>query len=327
MKYILLLGAGFSRNWGGLLSNEVFEFLIGQKEIAGNSDLKNLLWKHSANGDFENALAEIQTISTTNPANHYNFQLLQTAVSNVFERMNKAFFDIANLEFQEDAKQMLRTFLVRFDAIFTLNQDVLLEHHYFPNINLTEGAKWKGTQLPGMERIPHASTNIDTSWGKDTWIPLQNQEFQLEDNFQPCFKFNGSSNWKDSEGGSLLVIRGNKSTTIQSHAVLIWYFEKFSSYLSDPNCKLFVIGYGFRDPHVNQEIINAVNKGLKFFIIDPSGSDVVQQANSSFGGAIYACNDLDDAFKTGLIGASRRSLSETFGNDRFSHENIMSFFD
>ena len=25
---------------------------------------------------------------------------------------------------------MLRTMLVRFDAIFTLNQDVLLEHHY-----------------------------------------------------------------------------------------------------------------------------------------------------------------------------------------------------
>ncbi|ESS71491.1 hypothetical protein MGMO_100c00120 [Methyloglobulus morosus KoM1] len=325
MKYILLLGAGFSRNWGGLLANEVFEFLIGQKEIAQNADLKNLLWKHSKTGGFENALAEIQGVSGTNHQNLRNLQILQTAVSNVFERMNKAFFATTDMEFQEDVNQMLRTFLVRFDAIFTLNQDVLLEHHYFPHINLTGGTRWKGAQLPGMERIPHAS---DLSWGRDTWIPLQNQGFQLEDNLQPCFKLHGSSNWKDSEGGSLLVIGGNKSSTIQSHAVLKWYFKEFCRYLSDQNCRLFVIGYGFRDQHVNQEIINAVNKGLKFFIIDPSGSDVVQQANSSFGGAIYAKkNPLDDAFETGLIGASRRSLSETFGNDRLSHENIMSFFD
>jgi hypothetical protein len=325
MKYILLLGAGFSRNWGGLLANEVFEFLIGQKEIAHNQELKNLLWKYSANGGFENALAEIQAISTTNPAKKHNLQLLQTAVSNVFERMNKAVFDIADLEFQKDANQMLCTFLVRFDAIFTLNQDVLLEHHYFPHINLTEGTRWKGAQLPSMTRIPHAS---NPSWGRDTWIPLQHQEFQLENNLQPCFKLHGSSNWKDSEGGSLLVIGGNKSTTIQSHTVLKWYFEEFHRYLSDQNCKLFVIGYGFRDQHVNQEIIDAVKNGLKFFIIDPSGSDVVRQANPSYGGAVYAKNnDLDDAFETGLIGASKRSLSETFGNDRLSHENIMSFFD
>lgn len=122
------------------------------------------------------------------------------------------------------------------------------------------------------------------------------------------------------------MIGGDKSRTIQSHPILAWYFEQFRLYLSDPDSRLFVIGYGFLDTHVNEVIIEAVSRGLKFFVIDPSGSDVVQRANPSFGGAIYAPNALDDAFKKGLIGVSQRRLNETFGNDLISHKNVMGFF-
>ena len=88
-----------------------------------------------------------------------------------------------------------------------------------------------------------------------------------------------------------------------------------------------MIGYGFRDPHVNDVIIESVKRyRLNFFVIDPSGSDVVRRANPSFGGPIYSPNALDDAFKQGLVGASQRGLSETFGNDQISHENVMAFF-
>jgi hypothetical protein len=33
VSYILLTGAGFSRNWGGWLANEAFEYLLGCSEI------------------------------------------------------------------------------------------------------------------------------------------------------------------------------------------------------------------------------------------------------------------------------------------------------
>jgi hypothetical protein len=33
MPYYLLTGAGFSRNWGGWLANEAFEYLLGAPEI------------------------------------------------------------------------------------------------------------------------------------------------------------------------------------------------------------------------------------------------------------------------------------------------------
>lgn len=328
MRRILLLGAGFSRNWGGLLANEVFDYLIGRDEVAQDGYLKSLLWNHRTTGGFENALAEVQAAFATDPAKYApSLHRLQAAVSNAFERMNKAFFDAPGIEFQQHIERMLRTFLVRFDAIFTLNQDILLEHHYFRHVELTGPRRWNGAQLPGLRRIPSTTVTIDPSWAKDAWVPLERQSFRIEDGLQPCFKLHGSSNWTDSESGSLLVIGGDKSRAIRSHAVLAWYFEQFRQYLSNLSSSLFVIGYGFRDPHVNDVIIEAVQRyRLKFFVIDPSGSDVVRRANPSFGGSFYAPNALDDAFKQGLIGASQRGLSETFGNDRISHENVMTFF-
>jgi hypothetical protein len=61
MKHVLLLGAGFSRNWGGWLASEVFEYLLGTKQVAQNDYLKNLLWKNKDRGGFEAALTEVQT--------------------------------------------------------------------------------------------------------------------------------------------------------------------------------------------------------------------------------------------------------------------------
>jgi hypothetical protein len=60
VNYLLLLGAGFSRNWGGWLANEVFEYLLGCKEIAQSNYLKSHLWKHKQTGGFEAAFAEVQ---------------------------------------------------------------------------------------------------------------------------------------------------------------------------------------------------------------------------------------------------------------------------
>ena len=48
MTYILLTGAGFSRNWGGWLASEAFEYLIGCGEL--DSDLRTLLWDGEGKG-------------------------------------------------------------------------------------------------------------------------------------------------------------------------------------------------------------------------------------------------------------------------------------
>ena len=53
MPHILLLGAGFSRNWGGWLADEAFEYLIGCPQV--DDDIRTLLWTHKRSGGFEGA--------------------------------------------------------------------------------------------------------------------------------------------------------------------------------------------------------------------------------------------------------------------------------
>jgi hypothetical protein len=69
----------------------------------------------------------------------------------------------------------------------------------------------------------------------------------IEPRLQPYFKLHGSMNWRNPSGGHLLVMGGNKPTTIQRHPILMWYAQKFVEQLSMPGARLMVIGYGFRD--------------------------------------------------------------------------------
>src|SRR5438552_1979093 len=59
MPHILLLGAGFSRNWGGWLADEAFEYLLGHPRI--NDSIRTVLWRYKGKGGFEAAVDELQT--------------------------------------------------------------------------------------------------------------------------------------------------------------------------------------------------------------------------------------------------------------------------
>src|SRR5712691_8503456 len=129
MPHILLLGAGFSRNWGGWLADEAFEYLLGHPRI--DDGIRTVLWRFKDKGGFEAALEDQRTqavrffsAAVVDPA-----QRLEDAIRGMFDDMNKAFLAI-NFEFQNSIEYLVRTFLFRFDAIFTLNQDVLMEQHY-----------------------------------------------------------------------------------------------------------------------------------------------------------------------------------------------------
>ena len=76
-----------------------------------------------------------------------------------------------------------------------------------------------------------------------------------------------------------------------------------------------VIGYSFRDKHINVAIRAAVekNKILKLFIIGPSGESVLPE-------------DLSEKLKAHRIGASKRGLRETFGGDWVAHGMVIQFF-
>src|SRR2546430_591604 len=123
MSHLLLVGAGFSRNWGGWLAAEAFEYLLGSPEISNNEALRALLWASKSSGGFEDALANLQQQFVRCPDARTTEQLtaFQGAVARMFRDMNKAFIELPNWEFQQYRGRTVGEFLSGFDAIFTLN--------------------------------------------------------------------------------------------------------------------------------------------------------------------------------------------------------------
>lgn len=98
MSCMLLLGAGFSRNWGGWLAAEAFEYLLGCPEVNSNAFLSDLLWRSQQAGGFENALAELQDVVHREPGRADDLQSLRDAVLGMFNVMNECFlgFETSN---------------------------------------------------------------------------------------------------------------------------------------------------------------------------------------------------------------------------------------
>ena len=138
MPHILLLGAGFSRNWGGWLADEAFEYLLGPEYI--DDGIRSLLWDHEREGGgFEDALAQLQESATQR--------------SNETMKRNKALVK-TKFEFHDAPEYSIGRYLRKFDAIFTLNQDLLIEKHYSRGGYLSDSdSRWKRCETPGIERI------------------------------------------------------------------------------------------------------------------------------------------------------------------------------
>ncbi len=91
MKHVLLLGAGFSRNWGGWLASEVYEYLIGCTQVRSDPELRKLVTNHKY--DFEGALGQLQSNyrNAKTPEARQRLLALQSAVCEMFEQMEAAF--------------------------------------------------------------------------------------------------------------------------------------------------------------------------------------------------------------------------------------------
>ena len=329
MTFLALLGAGFSRNWGGWLASEAFEYLLGCTEVIGSGALRDLLWKHQEAGDgFEGALEELQTAYLRDPhGNSKQLMALQSAITQMFMDMNRAFLDLTDWEFSTDREKKIQGFLTRFDAIFTLNQDVFLEKHYCnDNVMLLGNRKWSGAYLPGLKRNRSPEPLYHNCWARSTWVP-DTSPFSLHSAAQPIFKLHGSSNWTNPEGKPLLIMGGGKAQEISRNPILRWYSQPFDEYLLRPNARLLVIGYGFRDPHINSSIRVAVEKGLQVFIIAPEGAQVAFELSPTRKRAqIISPTAEETMLKQALIGASRRSLAEIFGADNGEFRKVHRFF-
>ena len=310
----LLLGAGFSRNWGGLLANEVFDYLIGHESFINDSYLNDHLWKYKDKGGFESALFEWQKRDKISRERRIRFE---NALKDMFNEMNTGFRG-QKFEFSNQKTFLVSEFLAKFDNIFTLNQDLLLEIHYMnSNIELSALGRFNGPQLPGMN--PKSPVSLG-NWADTKWTPTLHSDFNLSSGSQPTIKLHGSCNWVSSDSDEIMVIGGGKSSQIASFPILKWYFEEFRKCLSSQSSKLVIIGYSFGDDHINRLIAEGVSNGLHLFIIDPLGSDL-------FKGIVNSEFQYMNEIRAGIRGFSRRNLNEIFGGDSIEISKIQRFID
>jgi hypothetical protein len=310
MGSYLLIGAGLSRNWGGPLSEEITGSLLG--ELHDDAEIARAL----RSGPFEEVFQGFQVTSQGGSATTKLLRF-QGAIVGLFARLNKTFLN-KNFEFSNDLEWSVKRFLAKFDAIFSLNQDLLLEIHYMQTF-ISQG-KWNGLTIPGMVAASPAghSGPVDFQCGRGDQIKALSvdRDFSRSTN---CM----ASNWFTEAGEPMLIMGNAKTGAIQRFPVLRDYHQQFEARLSEGNARLMVIGYSFQDDHINSVIERASReRGLGTYLVDLRGREVLLDPKMARA-AIVPKRDIEDIK---LIGELRRPLTAVFGGDTFAHGELMRFF-
>jgi hypothetical protein len=307
-KRVLLSGAGLSRNWGGYLAAEMWGAIFSDPKIQRNERLRDLLL---GDMDFEAVLPRVQTADEfeadrleMNEAVRAAFRLqdannchaLSGPVSSSWTRFSEGV--IRRMVGADNHRAELSSFF------FTLNQDILLERGFAPPTPnpphipgvQTNDAFWKRPRegTARMERYDDQTHGVLVS-------PAPELTFDLRERFN-YIKLHGSFNWIGGDR-EMMVLGGGKTELISRFPLLSAYFDLFRQVLTSGNARLLVLGYGFKDDHVNQVIADAVrHSGLRLVVVDPGPGDMLherlQKAGIWSGLADLISRPLDELFAT-----------------------------
>ena len=148
-KHILLTGAGFTKNFGGFLADEMWSKLFNKVEIQNNSDIRNKL---SDNYDYETVYQEILHDSKTE---YETINTLNKVLSDIYKMQDESYrrYIYDGSREKADINHMLPKFIHQFSEVlnekgklsergffFTTNQDLFIERYIFERSTpLSEG--------------------------------------------------------------------------------------------------------------------------------------------------------------------------------------------
>jgi hypothetical protein len=293
-KRVLLIGAGFSCNWGGLTASDLAGRLMGHTGVRGRPRLPPLLM---AEPSFEDALEKTRA-APFEPADN---DALETAIKAAFDDMDAGYKNPTPPVLGATINDFIGRFCpgpvgVGTGYVFSLNQDLLLERIYGTIVTrqqlLSPGIRW-------LDRPPHFPAGFEP-------IPLASpvdpgaKEPELLRNFNHI-KLHGSINWRTDDGKASLVMGRRKAETIAKSPLIGWYHRVFENVLNSGDVRLMVIGYGWGDEHINNPIADAVaNRGLAIHswdLLHPSD-------------ALKGKHRGDDILKGMTLGFTKRPLHE-----------------
>ncbi len=275
-RRLILTGAGFSQPWGGYLTDELWSVIVSDSRIRGRPKVDRLLHRTF---NFEEALGQVEVTKRASYSND-DREVLRQVVLDGFRAQEKRMRGILDGHLVITALATLAKDLATNNAtkcIFTLNQDLLAER-------LMRTMKRPQVVVPGVN---HEDWWFDSNGpaGSGVGTKVQVRDFDPHDiestKGQLCYvKLHGSMNWQRPRG-DVVVLGGAKAEFIKRFTILRLNSAIFREALNQGAARLLVIGYGFRDRHINAMIASAVDHGLRLWIVDPRPPGATLAALSS----------------------------------------------
>lgn len=308
-EIMVLTGAGFTKNFGGFLGSEMWSQIFNDTAIQDSPKLRELL---QDNYDFEAIYSEVLDRAQYSQEEK---DIIKNVIRNAYKRLDDT---IKDWRFTTDSAYPVNIYGLgdllgktimssgKPSMFFTLNQDLFVER------------RW-GHPSPGVQRFASDFYNMSTRELKQNEfvaLPRESVEEKVtmgmsSHNGIHYIKLHGSYGWKSSDGADQLVIGTNKESLIQKEPLLNCYYQMFQNAIQEGDKKLLVIGYGFRDKHINLALLNGVkNRGLKLYLITTQNPEDLKY-HFERGGHYYA----KDILK-GLRGYYPYPLKEIFPGDQ-----------
>lgn len=282
-KQVLLTGAGFTCNFGGFLAKQMWALIFNCKEVQANGVLKNIL-KDDFN--YESVFQKVLCREYTSELK----EAMKASVNNAYGHLDEVIRGYRGLPTSSypihihGVSKLLNRFAGEGSErgyFFTLNQDLFIERWCIGDEPL---------QVPGFRsHLPGLSSNRSRPLTQEDIVSVPTADtlsgFITKDAASVSssgrfhyVKLHGSMNWRTSDGSNAMVIGGDKLEQISKEPILKWYFETFERVLSRRDRRLLIIGYGFRDPHVNEIISRAIeNNGLRWYVISPMDPELFKE--------------------------------------------------
>ena len=271
-SHILLTGAGFTKNFGAPLADEMWSLIFNHPDVRSTKRVQDLLRN---NFDFEDAYHEVRSGDYENKEH----SAIHAAVLNAYENIDRTvlrWIDNPNSTRRinrNNVNKLIAQFAGnRYECgfFFTLNQDLFVERHY-------TGEHAPAPSIPGLQKGSRFSSGFNQAIDPTNRliVPESEEIYKKASKDLPnthfCYvKLHGSYDWRKHDDSLQLVIGRGKEEIIAREPIFRLNWELFKSVLGQGDRRLLVIGYSFRDKHVNKEITNAIeNNGLRLIILCP----------------------------------------------------------
>lgn len=277
-QHLLLTGAGFTANFGGLLTRDLWGRIYNR--ASNDPVLRELLLQHE---NFEAAYGVVQSGDYPQCTKDLMANATIDAFAELDERV-KGWTWTPGSPYPVN-EYALRKLINRFSGasdrasgfFFTLNQDLFVERVY------CQDPGTEALTIPGLEnpaRLPLCSTHMRTRQLPEAdflLVPTNLDTARMEEQRSGFYYVKLHGSWKGQAARYPLVIGQNKGEAISGSELLSWYFRAFAAAISAGNRRILIIGYGFGDAHVNQALgIAARNNDLQLSVMTRSAGDLIQ---------------------------------------------------